>query len=360
MAATLGPCNAVGVPRDPDAFFAALDGQELPAVVACGGAERVYLDDAVALVRRRALDGAMADFNHDRVSARDRSLAEILALANTLPMMARRRLVEVRDAEALRDHDLAALEGYLQAPARETVLLLLFGEIDLREKGIKLLDKHALLCRFEHPRERDMPQHVARRARRHGLKLDAGATDALAATVGADLTLLERALEKLALVADGGQVTEEQVATHVADTHLEDAFALARAVAAGDRRAALRSLGALQAAREEPLRLVGLLAWQLRQIARARALLDEGRAPQDIGRELSLFGDRLQAALGAARNAEGAAHAARLARLAGADRLLKGSRQPPWLIMSRLVLDLCPERSGRGRGGAAPSPPPRR
>lgn len=348
------------MPRDPDAFFAILEEQDLPPVIACGGAERVYLDDAVALVRRRTLSGGLADFNHDRVSARDRSLPEILSLANTLPMMAPRRLVEVRDAEALRDHDLDALEAYLAAPARESVLLLLFGEIDLRAKASKLLDKHALLCRFEHPRERDMPQHVLRRARRHGLKLDRDATDALAATVGADLTLLERALEKLALVAEGGAVSEEQVATHVADTHLEDAFALARAVAAGDRKAALRSLGGLQAAREEPLRLVGLLAWQLRQIARARALLDEGMSTQDIGRELSLFGDRLSAALGAARAAEGAAHAARLSRLAVADRLLKGSRQPPWLIMGRLILDLCPDRSGRGRAAAGPSPAPRR
>lgn len=348
------------MPRDPDAFFSIIEEQTLPPVIACGGAERVYVDDAVATVRRRALVGGLADFNHDRVSARDRSLPEILALANTLPMMAPRRLVEVRDAEAVREHDLAALEAYLLAPARETVLFLLLGAIDLRERTIKLLDKHALLCRFEHPRDRDMPRHVARRAQRHGLQLDQAAADALTTTVGADLTLLERALEKLALVADGGVVTEELVATQVADTHLEDAFALARAVAAGDRKAALRSLGALQGAREEPLRLVGLLAWQLRQIARARALLDDGRGPQDVGRELSLFGDRLQAALGAARGADSDVHTARLVRLAAADRLLKGSRQPAWLVMNRLVLDLCPDRSGRGYGGAAPSRPPRR
>ncbi len=347
------------MPRDPDAFFHVIEESALPPVIACGGAERIYLDDAVAIVRRRALGGGLADFNHDRVSARDRSFAEIVALANTLPMMAERRLVEVKDAETIRDHDVVALEAYLKAPAPQTVLLLMLGAIDLRDKAVKLLDQQALLCRFEHPRERDMPQHVLRRAKRHGLRLDRGATDALAATVGADLTLLERALEKLALVADGGAVSEELVATHVADTHLEDAFALARAVAAGDRAAALRSLGALQVAREEPLRLVGLLAWQLRQIAHARALLDLGRGQQDVGRELSLYGDRLQAALGAARSGDGAAHAARLTRLAGADRLLKGSRQPPWLVMNRLVLDLC-DRRDRGHGGAAPSRPPRR
>lgn len=347
------------MPRDPDAFLAIVEEQTLPPVIACGGVERVYVDDVIATVRRRALEGGLPDFNHDRVSARDRPFVDVVALANTLPMMAPRRLVEVRDADALREHDVAALEAYLRAPARETVLLLLFAAIDLRDKVIKLLDHHALLCRFEHPRERDMPQHVARRARRHGLTLERGAVDALAATVGADLTLLERALEKLALVAEAGAVTAAMVESHVADTHLEDAFALARAVATGDRAAALRSLGALQGAREEPIRLLGLLAWQVRQAARTRALLDDGHAPNEIGRELSLYADRLQAALAAAKRGDGPAHAARLTLLARADRLLKGSRQPPWLVMHRLVLDLCPP-APRGGVDAGPSGPPRR
>jgi DNA polymerase III delta subunit len=134
-------------------------------------------------------------------------------------------------------------------------------------------------------------------------------------------------------------VSAALVEAHVADTHLEDAFAFARAVAVQDRSSALASLGALQAAREEPLRIVGLLAWQLRQLARARALLDEGRDP---ARELNLFGDRLSTTMSAARKLDMRGHAARLARLGESDRLLKGSRQPPWLVMARLVMDLCP------------------
>lgn len=330
------------MPTDPDAFFKAIEEGKLPPVVAMGGAERVYIDDALATLRRRALEGGLADFNHDRTSARERSMGEILTLCRTLPVMARRRLVEVRDIGELRDEALEILAAYLDKPAPETVLVLLFGEIDLRSGAAKLLDKKALLCRFEHPRDRDMPSHVARRGRRHHLKLDRDATDALAATVGADLTLLERALEKLALVAEGGVVSAALVEMHVADTHLEDAFAFSAAVAHKERSRALAALMALQAAREEPLRLVGLLAWQLRQVARARALIDDGVSSRDLGRELNVYGDRLQAVVSAAQRTDMAGHAARLARLARTDQLLKGSRQPPWLVMTHLVMDLCP------------------
>lgn len=330
------------MPKDPDAFFAAIDEGELPPVVAMGGAERIYVDDALATLRKRVLEGGLADFNHDRTSARDRSVGEILAMCKTLPVMARRRLVEVKDAGELRDEAVEILDAYLERPSPDTVLVLVFGDIDLRSALTKLLDKKALLCRFEHPRERDMASHVTRRARRHGLKLDREAVDALAATVGADLTLLERALEKLAVVAEDGKVTSLLVERHVADTHLEDAFAFSAAVARQERAAALAALGGLQAAREEPIRLVGLLAWQLRQIARARALLDEGQSPQELGRELGLFGDRLQSVLQAARRGNMAMHAKRMMRVAQADQRLKGSRQPPWLVMAHLVMDLCP------------------
>jgi DNA polymerase-3 subunit delta len=321
-----------------EAFLGVLEKGELPAVVAFGGDERVFVDEALVAVRARVLSGGLADFNHDRVSARDRRAVEVVALCNTLPVMAPRRLVEVRDAGAFVDADLEALAGYLEAPNAETVLALVFDDIDLRDKLPKLLDKSkaAVLCRFDHPKDRDMPRLVERRAKRHKLTLQPGAADALALTVGTDLTLLERAFEKLAIAVEG-DVAADDVARHIADTHLEDAFAWVRAVGRGDRDEALRATAALQAAREEPLRLLGLLAWQLRQIAQARVLLDEGR---DAGRELNLYGDRATSVLHAARALEPARHAARLVRVAEADRALKSSRQPPWLQMVRLVSDL--------------------
>lgn len=332
------------MPASPDAFFNTIEKPDLPPVIAMGGAERVYVDDALTTIRKTALSGGMADFNHDRTSARERTVAQVVSMCRTLPVMSKRRLVEVKDAGAWKDDgSLAELTVYLERPSPETVLLLLFDDIDLREKIVKVIDKGALLCRFEHPKDREMPSHVQRRARRHQLKLDGGAVDALAATVGADLTLLERALEKLALVAlEGGVITAELVEKHVADTHLEDAFAFARAVARQQRGPALTAMASLQAAREEPLRIVGLLAWQLRVVARARALLDEGASAQSIGSELSLFGDRLSSTLELARKLDMRSHAQRLAALAEADRALKGSRQPPWLVMTRLVMGLCP------------------
>ena len=323
----------------PEEFFAVLEGAApLPPIVAFGGAERVFVDDALIAVRAKVLSGGLADFNHDRTSLKDKRALEVVSMAKTLPVMAKQRLVEVKNADDAVDADVAVLAAYCDNPNPETVLCLVFGAIDLRDKLPKLLDKSksALLCRFDHPKEREMPGLVARRAKKLKVKLLPGAADALAITVGTDLTLLERALEKLAIAVDG-DVSADDVSKHIADTHLEDAFAFVQAVALGNRDAAIRATAALEAAREVPLRLLGLLAWQLRLVAQARALLDEGK---DAGRELNLFGDRAGPVLAAARRYEQGRHAQRIVLLADADVALKSSRQPAWLLMTRLVQEL--------------------
>ncbi len=320
-------------------FFAVLSADgALPPIVGFGGAERVFVDEALIAVRARVLSGGLADFNHDRTSLKDKRALEVISMAKTLPVMAKLRLVEVRDASDAVDADVAAFAAYCDNPNPETVLCLVFGDIDLRDKLPKLLDKSkaALLCRFDHPKDREMPALAARRAKKLQLKLKPGAADALAITVGTDLTLLERALEKLA-IAVVGEISADDVSKHIADTHLEDAFAFVRATAVGNREQAIKATAALQAAREEPLRLLGLLAWQLRQVAQARALLDDGK---DAARELNLFGDRAAPVLSAARRFEPARHAQRLVLLADADVALKSSRQPAWLLMTRLVHEL--------------------
>lgn len=329
---------------DVDAFFQVLEGKELPPVIAVGGPERAFVDDTLRIVRERALAGAIVEFNHDRANGREVTADAIVSLARTLPTMAPRRLVEVHDADALSEAGHERLEAYLAAPLAETVLLFVFGQMDARGRLMKALKKHkAHLMRFEHPRERDMPSLVRLRARGQKLKLGPDAVEAIAVTVGTDLVLLDRALEKLALVAEGREVTLEDVSEHVADTHLEDAFGLVRALAEGNRKAALRTLSALEQNRDEPLRLLGLIAWQLRRSLRARAILDEGGSEADVGSAFNLYSNRARELVNAARMVDRATHERRLLRVAITDRALKQSRGNPWRRMERLVLELCPE-----------------
>ena len=174
-------------------------------------------------------------------------------------------------------------------------------------------------------------------------------------TVGADVGLLERAFEKLALLEAEEAITLEQISEHVADTHLEDAFRLARAIANQNRVDALKSYAALERSRAVPLQLIGLIAWQLRQLIRARELLDEGATTDEIGRALNQYGGRAKALVQAARKSDIARHRRRLSRVAVTDQALKRSRAPQSLLMQRLILELCPATVNKARGGVRSS-----
>ncbi len=329
---------------DADRFFRALEEGDVPAVIAVGGPERAFVDDALRIVRERVLAGAIVEFNHDRALGKEVTCDAVVSLARTLPTMASRRLVEVHDADGLAEGGLERLEAYLAAPLKESALVFVFGQMDARGKLVKALKKHkAHLMRFEHPREKDMPALVRLRARRYRLKLSHDAVEAVAVTVGTDLVLLDRALEKLALVAEGREATLEDVSEHVADTHLEDAFGLVRALADGNRKLALRTLSALEQSRDEPLRLLGLVAWQLRRSLRARAILDDGGTESDVGNAFNLYPNRARELVSAARRLDRATHEKRLLRVLTTDRALKQSRGSSWRWMERLVLELCPE-----------------
>jgi DNA polymerase III delta subunit len=88
-----------------------------------------------------------------------------------------------------------------------------------------------------------------------------------------------------------------------------------------------------------------MLAWQLRQAAQARALLDDGLSSRDIGKRLRLFGYRLDPVIKAARKRPLKYHTKRLSLLADLDEALKsfgGTPVTSWLQLERTILRLCP------------------
>ena len=84
------------------------------------GSERFLIDRAVDLIKETVLVRRRAtSTDTHRPGSR---VARIVACARTLPMMAPRRLVLVRDVSALSANDLAGLLPYVAAPVPEACL----------------------------------------------------------------------------------------------------------------------------------------------------------------------------------------------------------------------------------------------
>lgn len=321
----------------------------LPSTIAFAGDERALIEDALSGLRRDVLSQGLADFNHDRLSAKAMSMTQIVDAANALPVMAEKRLVEVSELEGISADAVEVIGTYAANPNPSTVLVLLIDGYDQRNKLLRSLDEKGLVYKFDHPSMDQMPAIAMNRARAHALTIEPEVAQLLVMETGTSLLLLDRALEKLALAAVDGRVTPDDVGEQVAQMALQDAFSFARAVASGDRVKAEHFLAELEVAHELPLRLVGMLAWQLRQVLKARLLLDKGMGDRDIGRELSIYGDRLQPILSTARKWQKEIHVLRLSRLCQLDRELKSSRATSWLWLEKMVMQLCPMQAARAQ-----------
>jgi DNA polymerase-3 subunit delta len=313
------------------------------------GKERFLVDRAVDLVRSRVLDPRTKDFNYDLFQGKEATAAKITQAARTLPMMAKRRLVLVRDADEMKADELNGLTAYAQKPCPETCLVFVAEKADQRIKFFATFKKTGVLAKFEPLYENKLPGFVADEARLRGVELENGVSRLIADEIGADLAQLADAVERLAIyVGDRKRVSLADVEEVVATTRQRNVFELCNAIGAGQRPRALAVLSSMVANRESGVRVVAMLARHVRQLWTAHTLLARRMSKFELASALGVppfFVDDI-AAQAQSLNPEAlrAMHRA----LFQADLLLKSSRLPDERILESLVLTLT-RRGGERR-----------
>lgn len=202
--------------QSPKALSRAITAGDLAPVYYFYGSEEGLKDEAVSRLVNAALDPGVRDFNYDQRSAGDLDPEGLHALLNTLPMMAERRVVILRDLDQLKRKIKLRkmLERYLKQPAEGTMLVLVDpadGKTDDEPKADAVLARSAQTVHFKPLDTDDAIRWVTREALRGGVTLKADAAGHLVLVTGSDTLSLRAELGKiLALGADAG-VTVEQV-----------------------------------------------------------------------------------------------------------------------------------------------------
>jgi DNA polymerase III subunit delta len=269
-----------------DALLRALAKGEVAPVYYLHGPEEILKDEAVQTIIDRALDPALRDFNFDQRTAGQLDPEAIASLCTTLPMMAERRVVVLRDVEGWKrkPKTRAAFLEYLRRPAAESVVILVQSAAE--EEVDKELVKGACTIACEPlPAERAR-RWMLRRAAALGVVLEEEAADHLLRAVGNDLGAVSAELQKLAALPPGAPLTAAQVGGLVGIRHGETVFDWRDAVLDGAAGRAAAMIGALL---DQPgvtgVRLVTLLGTTLIGVGIARSHYDRrlrGAALQDI------------------------------------------------------------------------------
>lgn len=277
-------------------------------------AQRAILD---AVVESGAGEYGLTIYGDEKVS-----IGTVVAACRSMGMFADKRVVLVRDLDML-EGDPEPLLDYAAKPVPESHLILRAPKLDRRKKLPKALAKQKLFLHFRIP---DDPLALAREieelAGERGLKLQREAGPMLAHVCNGDLQRASMELDKLATWQGDAKkaITVEDLRAIVAGEGAMSGWELANAIADRDRAAALAAARRLVEAGEEPIRIVGGIAWQ------ARRMMGYGRNRHYKRDELLAFP----------------------AHLLEADRALKSRQIPGATVLESLVDRLV----GTGSGGA--------
>lgn len=206
----------------------------------------------------------------------------------TLPFLSPRRLVVVENADPFVTRHRAALEKYVADPAPNGVLVLDVKSWPANTRLAKLVDASATLA-CKAPTGQRLPEWCARRASAaHGKQLSAAAAGMLVDLVGADLGLLDQELAKLAVyTGEAARIDVGDVDKVVGSSRAESTWKILDALAAGRPAEALEILDRLFDQGEDELRVLGAFSMQLRRLAQAYRLTQQGRplaaALADVG-----------------------------------------------------------------------------
>jgi DNA polymerase-3 subunit delta len=274
---------------------------------------------------KKAVLTRAADFNFTELDAKE-AADKIVPAADMLPMMAERRLVLVRKADEIKADAADRLLGYVENPAKTTVLLLVGATLDARTRLAKALQKAGAVFNCSQLKRSELQHFVTRKMADEGTSVAPEVYDILFDAFGQDLAQWLLALERMQLYLGGKGRIEANVAEElVFRTRAESIFALTDALLAGQTGKVLALAEELYAQKEAPLAMVGLCARQIRQLLILREAMDRGEQARDHLRTAGVPPFAADKYLASAKKAslEQLRHAHR--KLAEADYRLKSS-----------------------------------
>jgi DNA polymerase III subunit delta len=273
-----------------DTLYRALKKGQVERVYYLYGSEDVLKDDAARAILDQVLEPALRDFNFDQRSAGQLDAEAIELLCHTLPMMADRRVVLLRDVEAWKKKSKgrAAFLAYLERPSPDTVVILIQGSGEAEPDAE--LARHATAVNFEPlPPDRAL-RWLRHEAERSGLVLEERAAEHLLDCVGSDLGALRSELFKLAALPEGTPITVALVGDIVGVHQGQTMYDWRSAVLGDEPARAARLLGPVLAqSGMSGVKLVTLLGTSLVGLGMARAHYDRDKRLRGRALEEAVF-----------------------------------------------------------------------
>lgn len=250
-------------------------------------------------MKKHTLTDGADDFNYSVFDLEQVPVETLIQEAETLPFMGDKRLIVGQNAWFLTGskgktevhHDLDALTAYAESPLDSSVVALTVqhNKLDERKKLVKQLKKNGTAVNFAPLAPSELRAWIKRKVSQYGASIQPEAVEKLIQQVGNDLQLIHQECAKLATyVGEGGTVTSEHIADMIPRTLEEDIFKLIDYMGKMKIEGALGVFYDLLKKREEPLKILALIARQFRIMLQVKELSSRGYSQKQIASTLGL------------------------------------------------------------------------
>jgi DNA polymerase-3 subunit delta len=266
-------------------------------VYVCYGSESYLLREFIGYLTQKLVEPEYREFAVSKYDLTETSLDVVLDDAQTLPFMAPKKLIVAENATFFTgakesgkvQHQPEKLLEYMKAPPEFSVVAFTVDaeKLDERKKIVKSLKE--VTIPFLPMNAESLLQWVNKQAERRSFSFAEGAADQLILYTGGGLQTLAAEIEKLSLyVGPGGTVTGESVDKLVTRSTEQNVFILIDDIVRLRLNRAFAILYDLLKQREEPVKLVLLIARQFRIVLQVKELSKQGLSHQQMASQLGL------------------------------------------------------------------------
>jgi DNA polymerase-3 subunit delta len=272
------------------------------------GTEAYILNETKQLLLRYALSEDEIDFNFSQYDLEETSIETALEDAETFPFIGERRLVFMQNpffltAEKTKqkvEHNVKKLESYLENPAPYSIIVLSapYEKLDDRKKITKELKRKAVTLEAKKLYEQDLKKWIRDRAAMASVRIEEPAIDLLLELAGTNLMMLMNEMDKMSLYVKEKQLIDvETVERLVAKSLEQNIFTLVDDVLQRRMERALSIYHELLRQNEEPIKILSVMASQVRLMYQVKELGRQGYSQQKMASALKIHPYRVKLAM---------------------------------------------------------------
>lgn len=316
----------------------------------CYGSENYRRTEFISFLIDKLIHPDEKEFAVSRYDLAETPLELVLEDVQTVPFLVTRKIVIASNAHFLTGakdngkiyHNTDMLLQYLREPVDYCVFLLLVDadKLDERKKLVKQLKQGDSLLPFSALNAEELNDWIVRRARKLGFSFAEGALEQLLLFAGTELQNLTSELEKLSLyIGSEGIVDAALIDRMVVRSTEQNVFILIDDMVRKNTARAVTTLYELAKQKEEPVKIVALMARQFRMMTQVKERVRAGYSHQQIAGSIGAHPYAVKIAAEQGRLYETARLNEILSRLADLDYQMKSGQVDKWLGLELVLLE---------------------